>query len=313
LEFLQSLRVFAIPTWVKVLILLVVGFLGLLNTMLFFYDVVYWHNEFIINSTVELLSVDLPFFVIAILIWKSETGIKLLRARTDVVFREIIPNILTHVLDEDGPMTEFHVGLKKRHIRPPARILIGHVEGDCYSNFAILAPENKPPLVMIFRLEINVRKVNFNLCFPKTRVDELYKRDKFAASVSPEEHSSLRENLQPIGDWLLNQLKHSTGGAKHYEVSKEKDGETSYKRVSYEFNPHLFLRRIGLDTFYCLVASVSIPEDFLVSSQEKLFFAQDLMFFLRACVSEAPNLFAFPHDAIECIFYQSNSTHLQNS
>jgi hypothetical protein len=108
---------------------------------------------------------------------------------------------------------------------------------------------------------------------------------------------------------LGNKFKHSFGGASACPTSSETSAVAT--EYSYSFNQQLITRRVrdvsfgppesqkefsdasatGERDFFCKVGSASLARDFLWNPSERMFFAQDLMFMLRACLEEEPSLF----------------------
>ncbi len=70
----------------------------------------------------------------------------------------------------------------------------------------------------------------------------------------------------------------------------EKQGDRGSER--YIFNERLLERSLHEWDYWVLVALRPLSSDFLWNPSERLFFAQDLMFMLRAFVAEQPQLFA---------------------
>jgi len=66
--------------------------------------------------------------------------------------------------------------------------------------------------------------------------------------------------------------------------------------IAYAFNPEPLIRVVDGRTYVVLVASTRLAEDTVWNPSEKVYFAQDLMFMIRALLQESPKMFARPFD-----------------
>jgi hypothetical protein len=283
MELLQGIKLFSVPLWVKILILILLGVLGLVNTTLFFTGLLYQNHESWVKSSIDLLGVVLPIFIIMLVIWKSETGVDSLRRKTEDFLMDLLPSALGKIVEVNAPF--FEVGADRELADHPtkARIFINLLKNDCYSDFVILAPDPVGFVEIVIRLEINVKKVNFNLC-----LDEALAGERFA-----EEHpgfaSNSADNTADVAKWVFSRFRHTLAGAGMQEGAHVQTAEPAPGR--YDFNQNVLRRAIGDRTVLCFVASCSVAPDFLYNPGERLFFAQDLMFFLRSFLTEGRDMF----------------------
>jgi hypothetical protein len=308
LGLLDSIKLFSIPGWVKLAIVLILIFLGAINTTVFAFGLIFREREDFVKDSIELLSVLLPIFIITLVIWKADIGVEALRRNTEDFLTVLIPSVLKLIPEPDASFIEDRkVGLS--HRQTGVRVLTNIHKGECCADILILVPNNKSFVEMLIRLEANVKKVNFCLCFDKERLEDKYHRamgggDQNAHEMEPAPRI-------PISRWLLGRFKHTAAGAGNVGaelLEHEAHGNSSphsLGALTWHFNPHLRSRRQGESELLCLVASCHVPSDFLWDPSERLFFAQDLLFFLRSFIDEGEDLFNhIPADSVD--------THISN-
>lgn len=302
LELLQGIKLFSIPLWVKAAIIALLAVLGAINTAVFFIGITNEHREGWVKASVELLSVVLPIFILALVLWKSEAGVESLRRKTEEFFLSLLPSVLVRLVEADAVFFEAKKGHQLEDLHSSARVLVNLQKSDCYSDLVILAPESGGFVEVAMRLEINVKKVNFNLC-----LDEQLVRERFA------EHSQHavtinHENMEEVADWLAKRFRHTMGGAAMQDTREH--AERKQPPGSYQFNPTLLRRTLGGRTALCIVASCTVAQDFLYDPSERLYFAQDLMFFLRSFITEGRDLFrTIPKDGIGQVIADLGTRH----
>lgn len=121
---------------------------------------------------------------------------------------------------------------------------------------------------MIIRIELNVRRVNFNLYINERTLEKFVKNNGI-------------EELQ--SDEVLKFL------FPHCSATQEvKVGENI---IHYQYNPK-FLHRIFDDKDYlCIVGSSELSSEMLWNASDILYFTQDLILMVRAFYQERPELF----------------------
>ncbi len=278
MEFLQGLTLIAIPNWVKRIIFFVTVFIGLINTYLFISNFFVAHSVFMTESAVDLLSAMFPFFVILMILWKSESGIVVLQDYTRDYLSFVLPNILKHVHDEDNKFN-FVDRKKKLSPRPQQSIVVHNMKLDQFYCDYVINITNSELMFIFLRIELNVHKINVNLCFPQEQ-----------AALKQQQGKSALSDVHTAAE-LMSKLKHSYGGATGSVASVTNHIQPQRNVFHYSFNEKPIRRKIAQHDFLCLVSSIELPENFLLSASHKLFFAQDLLLFIRSCITEAPELF----------------------
>lgn len=316
MDILQNLKIFTMPTWLKAAVIILLAALGLINATIFFVGLLHESRENWVKASVELMSVILPVFIIGIIAWGSDTGTVALQKRAEDLFLKLLPNVLSRTAEspvnfvETEKLSQPKKGAFKRifsassKISVPVRaqeelsiVLVNFRRGDCYADFIIFVPNTmeKKFTRMIFRVELNVRKVNVALCFDS----ELVRKE-----ISSKE-SLLRED--DLFKALSQRLIHTFNGATHQENARDsgvekEEGRSERKtkgNLYYRFNERATKKEVNGIPVFCVVASAWLPDEFLWNASERLFFSQDLLFFLRSAVGEGHNLFyEFPSDEI---------------
>lgn len=181
----------------------------------------------------------------------AETGVSALRKKTQELLEVTVPKSLA----------EMRGVLQSDGFGDEIDIVIDQVlrNGDSSSKrycVSIQSASDRNVLSeMIFSLDINVSKANVGLWFPSNH---------FGSS-----EESILSLLQQL-------LAHTLEGA---------------RREGYEFNENP--GRIHCDgrDYHCLVAIKRLPADFLWDPGHKLYFAQDLRFFIASALIEGKSLF----------------------
>lgn len=260
-DLFKDLKTFTLPWTTKVLIVaLLILSIGL-NVGLFLYS---WRQERsdLMSATVQFFGAVLPLLIVAIILTRASTGVLALRRRTEQFFLGVLPGPLTQVVEQQA---EFYAPNPRRRPAPhPVRgsVLVNLTRGDCCADILVYVPQGGSNWhAVMLRLEINISRANLNVCVPRGLV---------AAA-----------NLDEAGEVLARAFRHSLGGAKAAPDTE------SYRFLD---QPLGRVSQGGLD-LVCLVGTRSLSEDFLWDSARQLQFAQDLMFMVRALLSEAPQYF----------------------
>lgn len=227
-----------------------------------------------IEASAYLLGILLPILVIGALLLFSSGGIEALQSRTSALLCENLPVFLKQIPDEGHRFRAASRPSPGAGSKNLAEVRIAHLRGRCYADYEIVVPagDNSPePKRFIIRVEVNVRKVNFNLYLPTHRLETLCEM--------PCDTSEFSERCNRI---VRSAFGHTREGAQ---------GRPVEGAAGYTFNERLIRRRLAGQDFHCLVGSLALTDDFLWNPAEKLFFCQDLMFMLRAFLAEQSDLF----------------------
>ncbi|HZH51998.1 MAG TPA: hypothetical protein VEZ16_08970 [Microvirga sp.] len=280
MEFLRSVRFLSIPGYVKWLLISLLVAIGVLNTALFTWGILDANRESWVEASLGLLGVVLPLFMLTVVIAKSDVGSEAVTRNTENVLLTVIPEVLYRILERENKF--FKPEKKKKLEQPPpspVKVLVNLVKGECYSDYIIGVPWNKGAdpcyKLIIMRLEINVRRINFNMYVSEDVLPQKSDRSAY-----------------PDGTILLEAFSHTIGGAALSEAGGGGEPNAQEKRQSgFTFNKSLLPKRLGGRRFYWFVGTKSVSNDFLWDPAEKLFFAQDLVIMLRAFLDESPEFF----------------------
>ncbi len=219
------------------------------------------------SASIALMGSIFPVLLISIVLFFSNSGIKSLRNKTDAILEKYVPNSLAFVPDNLQSINDVN--------QEKADIESNHIKGIFYADYKIsfidkgVSTDNIHRKVeMIIRVELNVKRVNFNLYIPKNRIEE------FAHT-----HNIPLEDKDGI---LRHMFPHCVNTQ---EVALGDD------MIFYHYNSSFLERRFGDKEYFCLVGSSRLSTDLLWSSSETLYFSQDLTLMVRAFYQENKQLF----------------------
>ncbi len=258
-------RLLPIPTWVRaltVVLLLLGASLSLLLIGRGLWDRTDASDW--IAAGAGLLGVVLPLLIIAGIVWSAHSTVGSLQREARRYLTDTLPQFLRLIPEPD-------LNDAKRFPKQPARldsevadIKPIYIEGDFQCDYLIDIkhdPTTGGRAQILFRLELNVFRVNFILFVPP-------------------EHFEVAE--------LMEHFPHTINGAQTVLQANEKEGQSNYI-----FNQSIGHRhRVYGKDYVTLVAYRKLPDNFLWNAAEKLFFAQDLVIMLRSFLYESKGLFA---------------------
>lgn len=268
MDVLRDLKTLTLPVSTKIavvaLLLMSVG----VNLVFLVWGVI--RNESsLLAAAIETLAALLPVILVVVVLGRADSGVSALKRRTETLFLKVLPPVLSGVVDE--PIGFYAIA---RNARAPVVVRRGRVyvnlkRGECFADLLVVAPWTDETggrsgwKVMPIRLEINVGRINFGLIIPD-----------HVARLSPQE--------------IVEAFAHTTEGAARAGPAEPNKAAST----GYVFLDHPLRRSLGGAACTALVANKFVPADFLWDSASQLYFAQDLMFMLRAFLSERPDLFA---------------------
>lgn len=265
-DFLRDLKTFTLPWSTKVVVIALLALAVAVNVGLFLFS---WERERtdLMSATVQLFGVMLPILLVTIVLARANTGVAALRRRTELFFLNTLPASLARTAEAPG---EFYTPTPRRRPRPRSgtgTVLVNLTRDDCCADLLIYAPVEKGAWrAILLRLEINISRVNLNICIPASLADPTGAKD-----------------LEALGQALAQQFRHTLAGARGGRDAPAADG--------YAFLDAPLRRNVLGQSMVCLVGSRRLAAEFLWDSAAQLQFAQDLMFMARALLGEAPHLF----------------------
>ena len=124
---------------------------------------------------------------------------------------------------------------------------------------------------------LNVKRANINILFSKTMLAERMAANEYKG--------------EPV-EFLKDQFPHSLAVERLQAREVEGSARPDTGTIAYAFNPEMLSRVVGDQEYVVVVASTRLADDTIWNPSEKVFFAQDLMFMIRAFMQENPTMFA---------------------
>lgn len=279
MDALRDLKTLTLPISTKVGVVLLLLFSVGVNLLLLARGVIK-NESSLLTSSVETLAALLPVVLVVLVLSRADTGVAALKRRTETLLLKVAPQALAGVVEE--PLAFYEPGRNTRAPVAPrrGRVYVNLKRGECFADLLVIAPwtdRGATPRwkIIPIRLEINVGRVNFNLLIP----DHVGRR-------SPESVSAA--------------FAHTTQGAGRAGPTEPGRPEST----GYAFLDTPLRRDLSGSPCTALVASKFVSGDSLWDSASQLYFAQDLMFMLRAFLAERPDMFvtvagASPPSAVE--------------
>jgi hypothetical protein len=275
MDLLQSVRIATIPPGLR--IVLIVATLGILalNMLVIANGLNRATDDYWIAAGAQLLGAMLPILFIGLLVGFAHGGQRALKDRTAQFLVRDIPAELQRVCEPASPQ---FVAARPRRWGRWARIMpapgnartnveLAFEHQDCVAEYRLTlkADQAAVPVLLRFRIEINVRKANLVLWFPGRLEGQL---QPLAIRLADSELSTRADWSDladvPFGNTIIGALK-----------------------SGYSINARLLARDSVTGPLTGLVLIRDLATDFLWNPAEQLFFAQDLVFLFRAMVSEA--------------------------
>ena len=281
MDFFSNIRILTIPTWVKVSVGLVIIPTLVVSITVIGTSIGDSARADWVEAGAYVLGIVAPIALVVLIFWATDSGVDALRDRTQHVLSELLPEHLLHSFDDDIGLYRYRKSVGARRAPSNKSTLETNLCKDrCYCDYKIVTPPMRPDecrRIVLLRIELNVRKINLNIYFNGALL-----RGHAGDSVN-------------YTDFVKNKLQHSLAGATSGDTQAHPDDKHPVSATAYEFNDHLFSRELEGQNYKVLVGSISLSSDFLWNPSEKLFYAQDLMLFIRAIVNECPELFEPNH------------------
>jgi hypothetical protein len=278
MDILSYLSNMIVPRWVKIAItFLLIGFVGLFITLGYLGIVGASESSGWIEAAAYVLGIVLPILMIALVVLYSQTGVAALRSRINHYLATVIPDSAQILASSDRNFVRvtniMNRAKRRQQSAGPVIVMAQPERGLCTMNYALYVPAeitidgvttNGFRRAMV-RVELNVWKVNVNVCIEETIADSLN------AQLGPRNASPLSDS----GRWE-ELFPHSLAGA---------------KAEGYAVNQLTIKRHLADRAYVALVLSRELKPNFMFDISQKLYFAQDLMFMVRSLMHERPDAF----------------------
>ena len=291
MDFFQMFANMVIPKWVKAVIALVLFALLGMNIFLGYFGLSdHIGNESWVAAAANLLGILLPILIIAFVLMYVDGGTKGLRIKTYDYMTKTIPDTLVSIVEEPGAYYN-PKKTKGPRINSEVQVFSNQYRGSCIGNYIIKFPnrlvdegnpenkksvfensqENRSHNKMHVSLELNVRKANVSVRIPACEAELAVGLTK-----SLDEFKAGEENRKFSFKHFKTLFPHTLQGS----LSE-----------GYIVNENIGYKKIGECYYYRIVFIKVLDDKFLINAQEKLYFAQDMMFMLKAFYNEKPGLF----------------------
>jgi hypothetical protein len=279
MDLLARLRFTSIPSWSKFLLFAMLVVIGLVNTAVFFIGLTALKDTWV-QASIQFLSVFLPVFTVVYVAMHIQSGETALLNAIRRIYLRTLPLALTQIDEADAAFysTGGKIGAnkpKRSGITVETNYLAGQIDADFLINLAATRR-------LIIRLEINFRRINFDLYLTKAQIERILGRSGLSAAEITAKDTT-RQILEKIG--------HSVSGASFSETKPIAigDHEASYQS-GYVFNDRMIQRELAGQKYFCLVAMKTVSQQFIWEVTERVYFCFDLMLMLRAMIDECPEL-----------------------
>lgn len=216
------------------------------------------HYAHWVEPAIDLLGVVLPSVIIVAVLALADGGDQVVQNRTYGYMTRTLPRILLSI-GETGDRPVPFLKLRRQAVKSGVSVDVHQYLGSCIGRYALGLPDGR---CLRFDLEINVRKANLVLLLPRARI----------GGATPDEAAARAKAM----------LSHSLGGA---------------ALEGYQINSHVGHGHDDQGEHLLVVLVRTLDPKFLNSPYARVYFAQDLMFFLKSVLSEAPVLFAPEREA----------------
>lgn len=171
-----------------------------------------------LEASAYLLGVLIPILILVLVVGFSEGGVAALRVRTQEFLVKVLPASFP-ALEE--PATRFmrpgSSSLRSRNARK-LQALVQHAPGTCIANYKVTFTPDGTDMrkLIVFRLELNARKVNFNLIFDAA-AEQGISMDAFVHSIEGATHEGYWFNSALINRTIDGRPVRCLVGAKKLE------------------------------------------------------------------------------------------------
>ena len=277
----NKIQMIFVPFWLKAaLAALVVGSFAA-SVLIFYWGVALETREDWVAAAASLATVVFPTLVLFLLVSGSSFGERSIIEKTERLLTETLPKALRDTPETRGAFTLAKEGVAWRSaaVGPKAEVFIRHVRGRCYGDYKIRFKDNLDvSKEIMLRIEVNVRRINLIILIDEERLA------RFERNI---------DGVMDRSEILFTKFKHCAMAADAHNqgfVGATREGE-AMAPLAYLFNTELLTLFIEGRRHVGMVATANVAYDLVWNAAERLFFAQDLTFMIRAFTRVGGELF----------------------
>ena len=259
LDSFGGIRSISVPTWLKLLIFLIVVTALAADLAIALIAVTNPQHQDWFSVSMQLVGSLLPLLLVILLLAFSSRGPEAIRRKTSYLLLKLVPETIACSLTWSPDIDTIKKSQWNKTRQEITQIEVGHRKGDFCCIYKILFPElhSKPARVRVVFLvvELKVRQANMHLCVPKTVFDD------FCSKTGLEGFDAFK---------------------KAFELTL-----TGAEKAGCKVNPAIYQFPYSHDTLQtAVVVYRDLTEDFFTDPSEQVYWAQDMVTMLKSLVEE---------------------------
>jgi hypothetical protein len=259
LDNLAGIKSISVPTWLKLLIFVIVLAVLIADLISVWSAVVNPLHKDWFSVSVQLLGSLVPLLLAILLVAFSTRGTEAISRKTSQLLLHLVPNTVATSLTWSPEFETVDQAQWNRVRRGNTRIEVAHRPGDFSCMYRISFPDVHPEpattRVLFLVVELKVRQVNMHLCVPREAFEKFCRQTGLAGY----------EAFRKAFDNTLN-------GA---------------ERAGCKVNPAIYQLPVSQDTLQTVVVVYrELSTDFFTDPSEQLFWVQDMVTMLKGFVEE---------------------------
>ena len=254
-----GIRSISVPTWLKLLIFLIVLAVLAADLTIAMIALTNPRHQDWFSVSVQLVGSLLPLLLAILLLAFSSRGPESIRRKTSHLLLHLVPETIESSLTWSPEFDAIERAQWGKRRSEPMQIEVGHRRGDFCCIYRITFPElHSTPArkrVVFLVVELKVRQANMHLCVPRDAFDRFCGETGLAGF-----------------DAFKKAFELTLGGA---------------EKAGCKINPAIYQFPYSQDTLQtAVVVYRDLTEDFFTDPSEQLFWAQDMVTMLKGFVEE---------------------------
>jgi len=265
--------------WSKTIFFSILVLVIFVNFVIFSFGI-YSSKDSLVQASIQLLGSMLPILTLFYVLMHIHYGDDAVSKNLSHLYLKTVPKALSVIEEEQA---EFYNPAEERPVAQGAArstVTISYTPGRIEADYLITLQSNLRKIVI--RLEVNVRRINFNIYLDLDQLNSITGRNLSSIDDYADQDSA---------EVVIRKLGHSVGGAGYAEPKRfTLSQEDRHYQSPYSFNKLMIRRDLNGVKYMCVVAMKTVSADFIWESTERSFFAFDLMLMIRAMINECPNI-----------------------